>query len=211
MWGNQTASGCHPDSAEPYHQNEPATQPPRGCPAFSKAPTHRQACSQAGLHMLAGQHVPHSPLNILAQQPLQLLRYQRLLQSCTCPARQRTHVERGPQHATMYSAVVNHCASLHALCVYTRLPIWFAKPWSAKCPAFYSQYLMLGAAGVNAFDHSCNMAQARLQGKQQGKDIEQGGGGAGSWAHRRRLFCLSVCCIVIWSPHYWHKLQAQLR
>lgn len=30
---------------------------------------------------------------------------------------------------------------------------WFARPWSAKCDVFYCQFLMPGAAGVNAFDH----------------------------------------------------------
>jgi hypothetical protein len=30
---------------------------------------------------------------------------------------------------------------------------WFARPWSAKCDVFYSQFLMPGAAGVDAFDH----------------------------------------------------------
>lgn len=30
---------------------------------------------------------------------------------------------------------------------------WFARPWSAKCGVFYCQFLMPGAAGVNAFDH----------------------------------------------------------
>eukprot|EP00882_Tetradesmus_deserticola_P000930 GHRQ01001010.1.p1 GENE.GHRQ01001010.1~~GHRQ01001010.1.p1 ORF type:complete len:881 (+),score=141.58 GHRQ01001010.1:1178-3820(+) len=29
---------------------------------------------------------------------------------------------------------------------------WFARPWSAKCPRFYCRFLMLGCAGVDAFD-----------------------------------------------------------
>lgn len=29
---------------------------------------------------------------------------------------------------------------------------WFASPWSAQCPVFYSRFLMHGCAGVDAFD-----------------------------------------------------------
>lgn len=30
---------------------------------------------------------------------------------------------------------------------------WFARPWSAKCGVYYTQFLMHGAAGMDAFDH----------------------------------------------------------
>lgn len=39
---------------------------------------------------------------------------------------------------------------------------WFARPWSAKCGTFYSQFLMPGAAGVDAFDYCWALPDGQL-------------------------------------------------